>query len=236
MQLVIEFGPPPIGMHLLASHHNMQPHYGRKLGGSSSRSSSTKKSSNTKKSSSTSTKSSKPSSTKKSTKSSKHSKGSTKDSSSNDGGGGDPIIPDIPVCPDPNLDIDLSTAVSAYAKGDSTIIYSEEDKSFGSDVLLELSPPQCGDMHTMINFDVKSLVDSPTVEYASILIHVVEGSDLSGATFLHAPVPSDWLENSVTWRNAPEYDTVIGSLSTIKNGMVSLHYKFYSLHVEVVSR
>lgn len=75
-------------------------------------------------------------------------------------------------------------------------------------------------MHAMLIFDVKSLIDSSMVGYASILIHVIQGSDLVGATFLHAP--SEWEENSVNWRNAPEYDMVIGSLSTIKKGMVSL--------------
>ena len=189
-QLVIEFGPPPVGVHLLAARHDGRTnHYGRKLARKTSTSS------------------------------------SSSDSGSNNGESDDEPMPDIPVCPDPNLNIDLSQAVSAYARGDSTIVYSEQDKSFGSDVLLELSPPQCGDMHTMINFDVKSLVTSPMVEYASILIHVIEGSDLSGATFLHTPV-SDWSEDSVTWRNAPEYDKVIGSLNTIKNGMVSLRYHF----------
>lgn len=182
-QLIIEFGPPPAGMHLLSERPQMQQlsHYGRRRLGS----------------------------------------GTTKVS----GGSGDidddhvdePVIQELSVCP--NIHLDLSGTTSAYATGDSTIVYRDQDSSFGSDVLLELSPPQCGDMHAMLKFDVSSLTNSRVVEYASILIHAIEGSNLSGATFLHAPVPN-WTEDTLTWRTAPEYDTFVGSLNTIQSGMV----------------
>jgi hypothetical protein len=174
----------------------MVQHYGRKLGRTSS-----------------------------SKKSSKSSKSSSESSSESKGGD----IPDIPVCP--NVDMDLSTAISADTSGDSTIIYEGAGKNFGSDVLLEVSPSQCGDMHTMINFDVRSLLTGQSnleaaplpilVERASILINAIEGADMSGAIFLQTP-HSDWSEDTITWRNAPEYEHVIGSLNTVENGMVSL--------------
>ena len=129
----------------------------------------------------------------------------------------EPVIQELPVCPD--IYLDLSATNSLYVTGDSTIVYRDQDSSFGSDILLELSPPQCGDMHAMLNFNVSSLTNGHAVEYASILIHVIEGSDLSGATFLHAPVPN-WTEDTLTWRTAPEYDTFVGSLNTIQSGMV----------------
>ncbi|KAL9187030.1 hypothetical protein ACHAXT_010750 [Thalassiosira profunda] len=192
-QLVVELGPPPIGMHLLASQHG-----GRKLGGkkSSSRSSSRSKSKKT----STSSKSSKPSE-------------SSSSSSSDDGS----RPGEIPVCPDPNLGIDLSRAISREATDDATIVRGEQNLSFGSDALLEVNPSYCGEMNSLIKFDVGSLATS-TIEYASILIHTIEGSSLNGAVFLQTPA-TDWSEETVTWRTAPEYENVIGSLSTIRNGM-----------------
>lgn len=204
-QLVIEFGPPPVGMHLLAARREMS-HYGRRLKSPSNHDA-------PKGNSKTSNKSSR-----------RSSKYSSKSSKSDDGGSDDGDLPDVPVCPVPDLDMDLSLAVSLDATGDSTIVNEAKarDKSFGSDVILELSPLQCGEMQAMMTFDVSSLAS--TVEYASILIHVIEGSDLSGATFLHTP--QSFNEDSVTWSNAPEYGNVIGSLTTIKNGMVSLRLRF----------
>lgn len=199
-------------MHLLASQITHADHYGRRKLGRNNKT--TKPSS----------KSSKPS--KRSSRSSKPNKSSSissedGDSGSSDGGSDDESMPEIPVCPDPQVALDASNAVSAYAKGDSTIVYTDQNQSLGSDVLLELSPSPCGDMHAMLNFDVRTLISRPRMAaYASILIHVIEGSDLTGATFLHTPV-SDWSEDSITWRNAPEYDTVLGSLNSIQKGMVS---------------
>jgi hypothetical protein len=213
-QLVIEFGPPPVGIPLLAAHHDGISHYGRMLGRSSSRDTDKDKSGKPGK---------RRTSSKSAAKSSKSSKVSD-DGESNDGSDGDGTLPDIPVCPVPNLNMDVSMAVSLYAEGDSAIVAEAPNKSFGSDVILELSPPQCGDMQAMITFDVNAFV---SVEYASLLIHVIEGSDLSGATFLHAI--ESFEEEDVTWRNAPEYDRVIGSLNTIKNGMVSLHPHFFAV-------
>ena len=123
------------------------------------------------------------------------------------------------MCPDPNLGIDLSRAVSRDATDDATIVRGEQNLSFGSDPVLEVNPSYCGEMHSLIKFDVGSLATS-TIEYASILIHTIEGSSLNGAVFLQTP-GTDWLEETVTWRTAPEYQNVIGSLSTIQNGMVS---------------
>lgn len=214
-KLVIEFGPPPVGMQLLAANHDARAHYGRKLGRSRSRKDSDS-SSSTK-----STKASKPS--KKSTKASKKSSkgsGSKHSAGSDDIDDLDPGMPSLPVCP--NSNIDLSTVLVADAIVDSTIVHREEDKSFGSDVLLELSPSRCGDIHTMLIFDAGPLLSGSPIEYASILVHVIEGSNLSGATFLNAPAAADLSENELTWRNAPEYDRVISSLSTIRSGTVRL--------------
>lgn len=182
-------------MHLLATQkQGPVAHYGRKLGRSSSGSRDKKRTSNT-----------------------RSSNDSSSDEPDDDQNDDHEIMPDIPVCPNPSK-IDLSNVINEYATGDATIVWGDQDKSFGSEVLLEINPSQCGIMHTMINFYVGKLGE---VDNASVLIHVIEGSDLNGAVFLHTP-GSDWLEDSVTWRNSPEYDKVVGSLSTIGNNMVSL--------------
>ena len=201
-QLVIEFGPPPVGMHLLAARRDRPSHYGRMLGKATG--------------SDTSQDEGRKSSKRKTTnKSSSRSIKQSNDSESNDESG----VGDISVCPGLNPDTYLPMAVQLHAKGDSTIVAEEPDNaSFGSDTILELSPPQCGNMQAMILFDVNSLVNATC---ASILIHAIEGSTVNGATFLHAPLFFD--ENTVTWRNAPDYDRVIGNINTIASGTVSLH-------------
>jgi len=187
-RLVIELGPSPVGMQMIAGRFQMQQlsHYGRQLGRGT-------------------------------TKITTHS-GDT-DSLDEDVS----IMKDIPICPYPNHNVDLSTVISSYATDDATIMYQDQDSnSLGDDVLLEVSPFECGgDMHAMLKFDLSSLGSSSSVEYASILIHVIEGSSLNGAVFLHAPTP-DWSEDSISWKTAPEYTEVVASLSTLQNGMVSL--------------
>ena len=124
-------------------------------------------------------------------------------------------LPQTPICPAP---IPKQSIVGYSSVDDATIIYSEQDRSFGFDAVLEVSPRQCGEMHAMIRFDVSGISDRRAIQYAGILVHAVDGSHLNGATFLQTPV-GDWDENDVTWKNAPEYDKVLGSLSTIKGGI-----------------
>ena len=185
-QLIIEFGPAPVGMHLLAERANIKQlsHYGRgrRLGRGT-------------------------------TKVTTHSGDINEDEYEES----EPIK-EIPVCPDPSLN--LAMVQRSYVVDDATIVHAAQDIAFGSDILLEVSPPECGDMHVMLNFDAMSITRGSPVEYASILIHAIEASSKSGAVFLRAPTPT-WSEDTVTWRSAPEYDKVIGSLSTIESGMVS---------------
>lgn len=123
-------------------------------------------------------------------------------------------LPETPICPSP---IPNESIVGFSSVDDATIVYSEQDRSFGSDAVLEVSPHQCGEMHAMIRFDVSGFYDRQ-ITYASILVHAIDGSHLNGATFLQTPF-GDWDEDDVTWKNSPEYSKVLGSLSTIEGGI-----------------